>query len=122
MCVPSLHSLVNECSDGTHNCSQLCINTIGSFTCKCDDGYELDFDDVTCNGMYKMFIYLQLYIICLMINVIEHCLELVVSQSGLYEYYHIGDAFDVFINYITNYNYNHNNHYKHSNIHVYNST
>ena len=40
--------------------------------------------------------------ICSGLYVIEHCLELVVSQSGLYGYYHIGGAFDVFINYITN--------------------
>ena len=55
-----LYSDIDECSAGTDNCSQLCINTIGSFTCDCDDGYELDTDDVTCNGMYKMCICLQL--------------------------------------------------------------
>ena len=56
----SLYSDTNECSDGRHNCSQICINTIGSFTCDCDDGYELDSDEVTCNGMYIMCICLQL--------------------------------------------------------------
>ena len=30
----------------------------------------------------------------------DRALELVVSQSGLYDYYHKGGAFDVFINYI----------------------
>ena len=69
----------NECSDGTHNCSQICTNTNGSYTCGCNDGYHIDFDNVTCNGMYKMCIYIQLYIVCL---------------------------------------YNYNNYYKHSNMHV----
>ena len=57
-----LYSDTDECIDGTHNCSQICINTIGSFTCVCDDGYELDSDEVTCNGMYKMCINILLYI------------------------------------------------------------
>ena len=26
--------------------------TNGSFICECYDGYELDFDNVTCNGMH----------------------------------------------------------------------
>ncbi|XP_078691947.1 uncharacterized protein LOC144922177 [Branchiostoma floridae x Branchiostoma belcheri] len=35
---------VNECTDGTHNCHDeaTCANTIGSFTCSCNDGYEGD--------------------------------------------------------------------------------
>ena len=53
----------NECSEGTHNCSQICTNTDGSFTCGCNDGYHLDFDNVTCNGMYKMCVYILLYIV-----------------------------------------------------------
>ena len=59
------YSDIDECGDGTHNCSQTCTNTNGSFTCGCNDGYLLDLDEVTCNGMYKMCIYLQLYIVCL---------------------------------------------------------
>ena len=43
---------VNECMDNTDNCSQNCINTIGSYYCYCNDGYTLDSDDQhTCNGM-----------------------------------------------------------------------
>ena len=37
------HSLadVDECADGTHNCSSnaKCTNTDGSFTCDCSDGF-----------------------------------------------------------------------------------
>ena len=31
---------VNECESGTSGCSQLCSNTVGSFECSCNDGYE----------------------------------------------------------------------------------
>ena len=41
---------VNECSDQTHDCSQLCNNSIGNFTCYCTEGYNLDIDGKTCNG------------------------------------------------------------------------
>ena len=41
---------IDECNNGTHNCSQICTNTNGSFTCGCDNGYLLDLDEVTCNG------------------------------------------------------------------------
>ena len=44
---------INECSDGTHNCSQICTNTPGSFICECNNGFLLDNDEATCNGMYK---------------------------------------------------------------------
>ena len=45
---------IDECSEGTHNCSQICTDTDGSFMCGCNNGYRLDFDNVTCNGKYKM--------------------------------------------------------------------
>ena len=35
----STHVDIDECSDGTHDCSQTCANTEGSFTCGCNDGY-----------------------------------------------------------------------------------
>lgn len=42
---------INECSDGTHECSDDCYNTEGSYTCTCDGtGYEVDDDGVTCVG------------------------------------------------------------------------
>ena len=50
----SNHVDIDECSDGTQRCSQICTNTIGSFTCGCNDGYLLDVDGATCNGMYKL--------------------------------------------------------------------
>ena len=49
---------IDECSDGTHNCSQTCTNTEGGFYCGCNTGFVLDDDGATCNGMYtNMSIY-----------------------------------------------------------------
>ena len=42
---------IDECSDVTHNCSQICINTEGGFNCECNNGSLLDTDGVTCDGM-----------------------------------------------------------------------
>ena len=42
---------VDECSDGTHDCSQTCTNTIASYTCGCNTGFLLETDGITCSGM-----------------------------------------------------------------------
>ena len=44
---------INECDPGigTHNCDQMCTNTIGSFLCGCNSSYHLDNDGTTCIGM-----------------------------------------------------------------------
>ena len=43
---------IDECTNNTDNCNQTCTNTEGSFNCGCNDGYLLDSDRTTCNGMY----------------------------------------------------------------------
>ena len=43
---------MNECTEYTHNCGNTnaeCINTYGSFICRCRDGYRKD-DDENCIG------------------------------------------------------------------------
>ena len=43
---------VNEC-EGDHLCTELCINTPGSYDCSCPSGYALDEDDgITCHSIY----------------------------------------------------------------------
>ena len=42
---------VDECAEGISECSQDCTNSVGSFTCLCRDGYSLDEDGKSCNGM-----------------------------------------------------------------------
>lgn len=46
---------VDECSaQGGNSCSQLCFNTIGSYICHCEAGYELNADERTCSGKKKI--------------------------------------------------------------------
>ena len=42
---------IGECLIGTHNCSQVCVELDGGFECDCFDGYELNDDGVTCDGI-----------------------------------------------------------------------
>ena len=42
---------IDECINNTHNCTQTCTNTVGGFTCGCNDGYVLNVDGTTCDGM-----------------------------------------------------------------------
>ncbi|XP_062867509.1 epidermal growth factor-like protein 7 [Trichomycterus rosablanca] len=39
---------VDECKEGTHGCSQLCVNSIGSYQCLCSDGFQLERDGKSC--------------------------------------------------------------------------
>ena len=41
---------VDECAEGTHNCSNLCVNTPGGFQCGCPVGYQLSKSGLTCEG------------------------------------------------------------------------
>ena len=42
----------DECSASeTNHCQQLCVNTPGSYVCQCNDGFRLNDDLSTCDGM-----------------------------------------------------------------------
>ena len=41
---------VDECSAGTHECQQQCINTDGAYECECAAGYTLVSDGKSCTG------------------------------------------------------------------------
>ncbi|XP_039220134.1 epidermal growth factor-like protein 7 isoform X3 [Crotalus tigris] len=42
---------VDECAAGRHGCSQLCINTAGSYRCACHPGYGLHADGQSCQAL-----------------------------------------------------------------------
>ncbi|XP_027543667.1 epidermal growth factor-like protein 7 isoform X2 [Neopelma chrysocephalum] len=42
---------VDECASQSHGCSQLCINTAGSYRCTCQDGFTLAADDKDCRPL-----------------------------------------------------------------------
>ena len=45
-----IHADINECTEGSASCPQMCINTISSYICSCNTGYRLASDGRTCNG------------------------------------------------------------------------
>ena len=46
-----LFSDINECRLGIADCEQECINTAGSFLCRCAAGFQLSADFRTCEGV-----------------------------------------------------------------------
>ena len=42
---------VDECSNRQHNCDHVCGNIVGSFDCSCQNGFILQPDGRTCEGM-----------------------------------------------------------------------
>ena len=57
-----IYTDIDECSLNTDNCSQICNNTEGSFTCECYDGYVLEANLITCIGMYSIvFIFIHMF-------------------------------------------------------------
>ena len=48
---------IDEGAEGISGCSQLCNNTVGSFECSCEDGYQLALDEKTCNGLYAFTVW-----------------------------------------------------------------
>ena len=43
---------IDECLNGFLNsCDQICIDTMASFVCECNTGFQLNDDLMTCSGM-----------------------------------------------------------------------
>ena len=42
---------VDECYNNQHNCDHVCGNIVGSFNCSCQNGFILQPDGRTCEGM-----------------------------------------------------------------------
>ena len=47
-----IFSDTNECANKSlHRCNQICENTLGSYKCSCEKGFEISRDGYTCEGM-----------------------------------------------------------------------
>ena len=46
---------INECKETPGVCSQICMNTEGNYTCKCNDGYQKTFSG-RCKRTDSMFL------------------------------------------------------------------
>lgn len=40
---------IDECSLDLHNCTHVCINTLGNYSCSCPSGFQL-VDQLKCEG------------------------------------------------------------------------
>ena len=58
----SEHPGENECTTGTHNCSQGCTNLAFGYQCSCSSGYELMADLKNCRGEYFKTMYLVIVV------------------------------------------------------------
>ena len=63
---------VNECVEGSHRCSQNCSNTDGSYECSCMDGYQLNSNGYSCNGMITVVKPLILVLTPLLMYIVRH--------------------------------------------------
>ena len=52
---------INECLLGTTGCTQICNNTVGSYTCSCNTGLTLNADNQTCVGKHNIFSLISMY-------------------------------------------------------------
>ena len=43
---------IDECQGTSHGCIQLCTNTVGSYMCGCQIGFQLHGDGQRCNGEF----------------------------------------------------------------------
>ena len=41
----------DECTDNNGSCEDICVNSLGSFSCDCREGFSLDNDGINCTGM-----------------------------------------------------------------------
>ena len=47
----SIFADIDECERNNDGCSQICSNTIGTYECSCNSGYELQRDTRGCEGL-----------------------------------------------------------------------
>ena len=48
---------MDECTMGIHGCSDICLNTPGSYVCQCGTGYVLSSDRMSCDATGNLFLF-----------------------------------------------------------------
>ena len=47
-----MHTDRDECALGISGCNQICTNTVGSYMCSCNPGYQIALNNRTCTGKH----------------------------------------------------------------------
>ena len=71
----SFNADINECDSDNGNCSDICVDTIGSFYCECNmPGYEVGDNGFSCVGMSlrTQCGKLSVLLICKATNLLSH--------------------------------------------------
>ena len=66
---------INECNIVNGGCEYSCTNTIGSFKCSCDTGYQLNVNGLNCSG--KNFKMIDLH------SMVATCMVAAIQESSL---------------------------------------
>ena len=45
------HLDIDECAEGSHSCTQICMNMVGSYSCSCEPGYHLENNGYICTDI-----------------------------------------------------------------------
>ena len=43
---------IDECMSNNGGCEQICVNNIGTYSCDCHEGYDIDIDGFSCLGTF----------------------------------------------------------------------
>ena len=77
---------IDECLSSNGLCAQQCINTRGSYSCRCNHGFFLDSNGRTCSGnFYMLFLRMTLFDLSCQLNLISLAAPYLHLQSSLNE-------------------------------------
>lgn len=82
---------INECSTGNNSCEQVCVNNIGSYTCDCNPGFQLDNNSYNCSGINSKSLIILLFQFNIDINECDtnngNCEHFCVNEIGSFHCY-----------------------------------
>ncbi|KAK2161891.1 hypothetical protein LSH36_108g06017 [Paralvinella palmiformis] len=78
----------DECEVHNGGCSQVCLNTVGSYQCSCKSGYSLEKNRLTCSGEYTIPLWIIVIIVILAIFVLALTISAIVFKCSLVKLSH----------------------------------